>query len=584
MNESIPGGRVAHLPPPHLNLVERLAWRARNQPDELAMVELRGMRGETDKATYARLDARARAIAFQLKSIGNQGDRVLLVMGNCLDYVVGFLACAYARRVAVNLPVPRRAKHLDRLAHVVADCGAEVLLTSGPEAKELTASVAADLRLDFLTVLRLDWLLAIPDEDWQPVAPASKDVCLLQYTSGSTSAPRGVVVTHDNLMFNCAQIQYGFGLTAEDRALSWLPLYHDMGLILGVLTPIFAGFPVVLADPLSFVKRPDLWLRAISDYRITFTGGPNFAYDLCADAASYADLSGIDLSCWNVALNGAEPIRATTLERFNAALAPLGWAPTCMQPSYGLAENTLAVSTKIPATEPTVVEIDVAALRQSQVCAPRGDSPSRRLVSSGRILAGTMVKIVDPETGHPVGPDRVGEIWLTGRSVAKGYWGRDIQTEEVFAARLPGDPARYLRTGDLGFCRDDELFVVGRLKDLVIVHGANHYPQDLEETAEGAHPAVRSHFVAVFAEEREDREALIVVAEIRREAERGLDPRDVGQRIALAITREHEVSVDAVFLARCGEVPKTTSGKIQRSLCRELLRQGGLALHGALEK
>lgn len=571
------------IPPSHCTIVDRLEWHSRNQPDRIAIAELRDLCRPGDTATFAQLDARARAVAARLETLSARGDRVLLVMGNHLDYVVGFFACAYANRVAVNLLVPRGEKHLKRLAHVAGDCDAKVLLTAGREANNLLPRVASDPVLAELKTVLVD---QVPPEEaagWHGHSRSSGEPCLLQYTSGSTSAPRGVVVTHDNLVFNCGQIERGFGFTAKDRGLSWLPLYHDMGLILGVLTPLFVGFPVLLTDPLSFVKRPDRWLRAISDYRITYSGGPNFTYDLGAGSAPDFDGAELDLSTWRVALNGAEPIRSSSLERFDAAFADRGWSPASMQPAYGLAEATLVVSSKAPNTAPAIANVDVKALTRTFARTPQDGSKARLLVSSGRIFDGTTVQIVDPETGQSLGPDRVGEIWLSGRSVAGGYWNKDALTNDIFRARIPGDPANYLRTGDLAFRRDEDLFVVGRLKDVLIVHGVNHYPQDLEETVERAEPAVRPHFVAVFSEERDEHEAIVVVAEIRREAEVGLDAKVVAHRIAHAISREHEIAVDSVLLAKYGEVPKTTSGKIQRSLCRELVQKNLLAVHESLD-
>lgn len=564
--------------------------RAAERPGDLALFELAAMERVHSPLTYADLDRRIRAVAARLQAVTEPGDRVLLVMPNDLTYIIGFFACAYAGCVAVNLLPATKPKHVARVAHVARDCEARAIFASGARAEGLRARLMEVAALRELAWLRVDEIPEAAARDWRPFSPDGESLCYLQYTSGSTGDPRGVMVSHGNLAAQCAYMVEAFGFTPEDRGLNWMPLYHDLGLIIGVLLPLYTGFPAALTDPLSFIKHPDRYLRAISDHRISFAGGPNFCFDLCMDVVRPGELEGIDLSCWAVALNGAEPLRARTLERFAERFGHLGWRAEAMQPTYGLAEFTLVVATSPRGAGPVVRTLDADALGQGEVQDAGERSRLHRAVSSGRPGPGCSVAVVDPDTGSPQGPGRVGEIWVNGPSIALGYWSRPELSEETFRARLPGDPRPWLRTGDLGFVEDGEVFITGRHKDVVIVAGANHYPQDIEETVEAAHPALRPHFSTVFADLREDRERLVVVAEIRRAvaqadpAEGGLDEAlldELAARIFRDVAREHEIQVDEVHLVHHGQVPKTTSGKLQRWTCRNRLREGELRVHAA---
>jgi acyl-CoA synthetase (AMP-forming)/AMP-acid ligase II/acyl carrier protein len=354
----------------------------------------------------------------------------------------------------------------------------------------------------------------------------------------------------------------------------WLPLYHDMGLIGNVLQPLYVGARAVLLSPLTFLQRPALWLAAVARYRATTSGGPNFAYDLCARKVGEEEKAGLDLSSWSVAFNGAEPVRAETVERFAAAFAPCGFRRAAFFPCYGLAEATLFVTGGAPGAGPVIRPVDAAALERHQVADAPPGAPGRALVGCGRAAAGQAVRIVDPESGAPCAPGRVGEVWVAGPSVAAGYWGRPEETARTFGARLAGE-GPFLRTGDLGFLADGELFVTGRRKDLIILRGRNHYPQDLERTAEASHPALRPGCGAAFGVDRDGEERLVILQEVERSA---ADPAGIADAVRRAVAGEHEVAVEEVVLVRSGTVLKTSSGKVRRAACRAAYLAGELAV------
>ncbi|WP_067176332.1 non-ribosomal peptide synthetase [Microtetraspora niveoalba] len=514
------------------------------------------------KITYGELDCLTQTYAAHLADLA-EGRPVLLLYPPGLDYVIALLACLRAGVVPVPAyPPTARRSALDRLSAMVADTGATLALTTAIGRTRLQRR-AAD-RPELLKLHTPDvesWLtgpdVAYPDED-----PVPGDLALLQYTSGSTSLPRGVRLTHANLLHNSSVISRAFGTSPEMRAVSWLPLHHDMGLIGGILQTVYCGGTIALMSPADFVMDPVRWLRLISDTRATISGGPNFAYDLCVAKISPEDLADLDLSCWEVAFNGAEPISAATLDRFAAAMAGCGFRAESFTPCYGLAESTLMVTCKPYGSAPALTVV------------PRdGGSGHLTLVSSGVPPLGDRLAIVDPVAGTSAGDGREGEIWVAGPSVSEGYLG---VPDDGFTGRLTSEPeVRYLRTGDLGFVRDGQLFVTGRLKDLVIIRGRNHYPRDLEQTAGQAHPALRPGGGAAFAVHGDGTERLVIVHEVDGRTPAQELPAVVAA-VRAAITETHEVSPGEVVLIRAGSLPKTTSGKVQRRECRRRLLEGDL--------
>jgi amino acid adenylation domain-containing protein len=519
---------------------------------------------ETARLSYRDLDRRARAAGARLAQTVEPGERAVLLFPPGLDFIAAFFACLYSGVVAVPTYPPNLKRDLSRLRAILRDAAPQVVLAPAE-----TVARAEGLLPDFPA---LRWL-ALPESgeeagDWRAPAVGPETLAFLQYTSGSTGDPKGVVVTHGNLLANEALIQQTFAQTESSVVVSWLPLYHDMGLIGGVLQPLYAGSRCILMSPVAFLQRPRRWLEAISRHRATTSGGPDFAYDLCVRKIPPEQRGGLDLSSWDVAFNGAEPVRAATLERFASAFAGCGFRRAAFRPCYGLAEATLLVAGAAAGTGPSVLTVDAAALAAHRAAPAGAGSPGGvDLAGSGVPGSGVTLAVVDPETLVPCAGGEVGEIWVRGPSVAQGYWRRAEETERTFAARFAGTgEGPFLRTGDLGFLWKGEVYVTGRRKDLIILRGRNLYPQDIEETAGRSAPALRPGCCAAFAVDHGGEERLVVVQEMDRSASRDL--RQVADAVRGAVAEEHAAEVFAVVLVRTGGVPRTTSGKVQRQACR----------------
>ncbi|MEV5442094.1 amino acid adenylation domain-containing protein [Streptomyces sp. NPDC052644] len=516
--------------------------------------------------TFPQLHDRARSLGALLADRIAPGERVLVLLPSGLDYVAAFLGCLYAGVVAVPLYPPEGGAHAARLRAVLADCAPAAALVPASFLERPEASAAG---LAGLPLIAADGELPDPG-DWRRPRTTGDTPAFLQYTSGSTATPKGVVVTHRNLVANSRQIRRRFGSGPDTPVVSWLPPYHDMGLIGGILQPVFAGAPATLMSPMSFITRPLRWLRLISERGARISGGPDFAYDLCVDRIPEHDLEGLDLSHWDIAFNGAEPVRAATLERFTARMAPYGFRRGAFLPCYGLAEATLLVSGEVLGDREPAETFSADSLAPGERPAP--DPAGLPVVDCGPAAEELTVAIADPRSGAPCPPGTVGEIWVSGDNVAAGYWGRE--DDGTFGAVLPDDGRRYLRTGDLGFLRDGRLHVTGRSKDLIVVRGRNHYPQDLERTALDAHPTLRRGAAAFSLDE-----SICLVLETST-AHRPGEAAEVTSAVRARLAREHGVTPGAVLLVRPGRLPRTTSGKIQRSRARALLAAGELeAVH-----
>ncbi len=564
-------------------LVGVLRARALEQPDRRAYTFLLDGESREVHLTYGELDRQARAIAAHLQALDAAGERALLIYPPGLQYAAAFFGCLYAGAAAVPVYPPRPNRPDARIRSILTDARARIVLTTSAILPAVERLLGGEAGIHCLATDGLDLDAA---DAWRQPALAGDSLAFLQYTSGSTSAPKGVMVSHGNLVHNERLIQRAFRLTAESVVVGWLPLYHDMGLIGNLLQPLWAGCPCVLMSPVDFLQRPRRWLAALSRYGGTVSGGPNFAYDLCARKVSGADLEGLDLSRWAVAFNGAEPVRAETLERFAAVFAPCGFRREALYPCYGLAEATLFVSGGAVGEPPVVRRFRAAELARHRVAAAAPRDESRLLVASGRPVPGPdgqKVVIVDPETSRRCAEEEVGEIWLRGPSVAGGYWGRPELTESAFRASTAEGEGPFLRTGDLGFRHRGNLYVAGRLKDLIIIRGRNHYPQDIEVTVEKSHPALRPGCSAAFAVEAGGEERLVVVQEVRREA-RHADFSEVLDAIRRAVAEEHEVQLLAAVLIRTATLAKTSSGKVRRQACREAYLSGELAVVAAWEQ
>jgi 8-amino-7-oxononanoate synthase/acyl carrier protein len=562
--------------PPLTNLVDVLRYWSHEIPDEVAFYFTDGESSE-ERLTYAQFDRRARAIAAHLQTLGMEGERALLLYPPGLDFVTAFFGCLYAGATAVPAYPPRRNRNMTRIQAISDDARAKCALTLSEVVDRTEGLLDETPNLQSLAWVSTDKVENSLADTWRPTKIGSQQLAMLQYTSGSTGTPKGVMLSHACLMNNCKLIMAGFEPTRDGAGCSWLPTYHDMGLVGGVLKAIVIGRPSVLMSPMTFLQKPIRWLQTISKYKITISGGPNFAYDLCVQKVTDDQLAGIDLSSWELAFNGAEPVRPDTIDEFSKKFAKVGFRREAFYPCYGMAETTLIVTGGKKHEPPVLRTFNGKALDQKHVEFAEPHQPGARvLVGSGQALPEEEVIVVDPDTHVRLPDDRIGEIWVISPSVGLGYWQKKEATEQTFQARLSNEPTKgpYLRTGDLGFVLDGELFVTGRLKDLIIVRGVNRYPQDIEITAEKSNPRVIQSGVAAFAVDLQGRERLIIVAEVERA--RNVDWNETIAAIRRDVTAEHELPPDAVVLVRYGSIPKTSSGKIQRHACREEFLEGQL--------
>lgn len=549
-------------------LIELLRQRALEKPAGADFVFLTDGENQEIALSYKELDQRARIVATWLEPLVKPGERVLLIYPPGLEYLCAFFGCLYAGAIAVPAYPPSRHRAPARLESIIADATPSVALTTQPILARVLASFPQSHLLAGMhwgATDTFDWTV---DLDWKQPDISEDDLAFLQYTSGSTGAPKGVMLTHKNLLHNAALVHEACSHTTSERYVSWLPTFHDMGFMAGILQPIYGGFPVTLMSPTSFLQRPLLWLQAISRYQATTSGGPNFAYDLCVRKIRQEERDQLDLSSWTVAFNGAEPIRWDTLQRFGATFASCGFRTESFYPCYGLAEATLMVSGDRKAAVPITRKVSARALEQNRIVDHgEPDKDQRILVSSGRTRLDQILAVVNPDTLDQCAVGEVGEICVSGSSVARGYFNRPAETAEVFGLRLPKLADQpFLRTGDLGFIQDAELFITGRIKDLIIIRGRNHYPQDLELTVEQCDEALRPGCGAAFSVDIEGEERLIIVQEV--DQRKNPDPEALLDDIRRAIAEEHEIDVHAVVLIQLGSIAKTTSGKVQRHLCR----------------
>ncbi|MBF6334875.1 fatty acyl-AMP ligase [Nocardia abscessus] len=596
------------------------AWAA-THPHEPAFTELRFRVREPVPVTltYAELHAAAGALAARLRQESALGDRVAILCAHGVDYAVAFLACLYSNRVAVPLFPAAGARNRDRLHAVLADARPTLSLLS---AHDETTAPALGPALGRILALpaRLaapEWNAAgqiVPTAQSVPAAagvtdpaaryggsgparfvapgtgslaldgavidPVSHEPAYLQYTSGSTKSPAGVRVTHENLATALTQLGNAVSTAADRPIVTWLPFFHDMGLILGLSLPLFLGVHGITLAPAEFVKRPVRWLRAISDYRAGTTGCPNFGLKLAVTGTTPAERAGLNLAGLDIVLNGSEPVRADALTEFTETFGPYGFRHHAHTPGFGLAEATLTVTVCDQNEAPVWHRFDRAALAEGRAVALPEEAPDSRggvaLVGCGAPV-GQELRIVDPVNGTVLPAGHVGEIWVSGSNVCDGYFGRPDATEEIFGATLPGSVVRWLRTGDLGFQHEDQLYIAGRRKDVIVVDGRNHYPADIEATVQACAAEVRPGHVTAFGHDDGLREDLVVVAELVTTG--GCDPTELfalARRIRTAVASIHEVMPGAVLLVEPGRIPKTSSGKLRRGECRARYLAGHL--------
>ncbi len=562
--------------------VELLRRRAVHQPAKIGLTFLQD--GETEKAnlTYEELDARARAIAATLQKLQARGERALLIYPPGLDFIAALFGCFYAGVIAVPAYPPHLNRPLPpRLKAIIDNAQVTLVLTTASLQSNLEKRWTDASSLEGLRWIATETLDLESADEWRDPEVDASTIAFLQYTSGSTSTPKGVMVSHGNLLHNEGMIKTAFEHGEEAIFVVWLPLYHDMGLIGNVLQSIYIGGRAILMAPASFLQSPFRWLQAISRYKAHTSGGPNFAYDLCVDKISEEQRATLDLSSWTLAFNGAEPINHRTLDRFSSYFEPCGFRREAFYPCYGLAEATIFVSGGERSAAPIMHTFDAEAIARRELVetAPQ-DTGTRTFVGCGNSRPGEEVAIVDPESLVKLGDSQIGEIWVAGPHIALGYWQQPEASEcafEGYIAQTGEGP--FLRTGDLGFIKNGEVYINGRLKDLIIIRGRNYYPQDIEWSVEQAHPGLRSGCVAAFSVDVDGRERLIVTAEVDRHFRSGsVDEAVIG--IRERIGEEHELEVFAVELLKFGKIPRTTSGKIQRHACRADYLAGKLDVVG----
>lgn len=546
-------------------MADMLRARARRTPDAEAFVWLGNGEREDARTTFGELDRRARAITSLLLKADWTGKPVLLAYASGIDLLAALFGCFNVGSIAVVAPLPG-SQTTDRLRLIAADSGAIGLLTVSSLVRKAQEETLAGLR-----VLATDELGETDKPETEPrSAPDPNDLAMLQYTSGSTASPRGVMLTHANLMANLRAQAQATEIREGETALSWLPFHHDMGLFGFGLFPIYAGLRCVLMPPVAFLKRPIRWLEAISRHRAVLSAGPCFAFDLAARRSTAEQRAALDLSCWRVAVCGGEMVRPATLETFADVFAPAGFRRSALAPAYGLAESTLLAASVRAERGFAIQSVDRLLLLGGRAAPPLNPDRERRLIACGCPWPDHEAIIVDPVSRTARDRGDVGEIWLRGPSVSQGYWGRAAENPPLFDARLAGeDSSGWLRTGDVGFASEDGLVVTGRRKDLIIVRGANFDPLDLELAAETSHTAFAAGGAAAFSFDDTEGEKVVIASEVERAAMKSLDADEVVASVAAVMSATFGLTLHDLVLLKSGALPRTTSGKVQRHLCRE---------------
>jgi acyl-CoA synthetase (AMP-forming)/AMP-acid ligase II len=560
-------------------LIELLRNRAIQKSNRHAYTFLIDGKHESEPLTYGELDRQARAIAALLQKYKAKGERALLLYPQGLEVVAAFCGCLYAGVIAIPVPPPesgRLKRTLPRLRSIVKDAEASFALTTGA-----ILSLVENVQDEFPEFDQMHWIDTEKSdlelaEQWEDPNLDPHDLAYLQYTSGSTATPKGVMLSHYNLMFHASYLQKACGYDRHSVSVTWMPYFHDYGLVEGIMVPLYNGTPCYLMSPFAFIKRPVQWLRNMSKYGGTHSQAPNFAYDLCVRKVKPKDIDELDLGSWQAAGNAAEPINPKVMEDFVDTFRKCGFKWEAFAPSYGLAEDTLLVSTKPRGTKPVFCTVQAAAIEKDKIvlAKPNDEDNSRTIAGCGKLVCDTKVAIVRPDALTRCAPDEVGEIWVSDPSVAQGYWRRLEETERTFRAYIKDTgEGPFLRTGDLGFIHEGEIYITGRIKDLIIIRGTNHYPQDLEWSVQQLHPALRPDYGAAFSIDADGEEKLVIVQEVERRTE-DLDPDKLIADIRQEIAEQHELQVYAIVLAKSGTILKTASGKIQRRACRASFLSG----------
>ena len=559
----------------NFTIVNSMQEHALQKPDEIAFRYINSIDDDGETLSYLELYNESRAVANFIKGIAEPGSCILLFFPPGIEYVKAFYGCLMAGMIAVPLYPPRKNAKSNRVVKVVESCGTTVALTTVSELEGVSEAWSVQNteghHLDFYSLENVKYS---GKENLDEYQVSGDDVAFLQYTSGSTGAPKGVTITHNNIIANLEHLSLMSGGCPEDIFVNWLPLFHDLGLITAILWPVFLGAPSTLMAPATFVREPSIWLKAINKYRGSMCGAPNFAYDLCSKKVSDADMEGLDLSCWRVAYNAAEPVRARTLSQFTERFSNIGFKSEAFYPGYGMAEATVLITGGKSDCPPVVLNADKQALSENKIELSTEEESTAKLVGCGTALPPHDVRVVDPESGKVLQDGHVGEIWFSGPSVSIGYWKKEELNRVTFEqTAIEEDMERqgYLRTGDLGVMYEGELFVTGRMKDLIILKGKNFYPQDIELSAAESNSAIRPGQIAAFSISDAGREQLVVVAELDRNSFKKVDKSAVIHGVRENVFADHEINVDRVILLKPYTIPMTSSGKIQRKQTKSML-------------
>ena len=552
-------------------LAEILQMRAIETPEETAYIFLKDGEEDEERITYTELDKAANFVAHRLLAMNMKGERALMLFPPGLEFVKALFGCFYAGVIAVPAYPPRKNRSLERIKTLVVDSGSRVVISTADISQSTERSFSDLEELKSMQWLVMDDMGTATHHDTRPSQPLPTDVALLQYTSGSTGTPKGVMVTHRNIVRNADFIRRSFSLSRKSVSVTWLPNFHDMGLIDGVCDPVYVGYPGILIPPVAFIQKPFRWLKAITKYKGTHSGAPNFAFDHCVDGISEEEKQQLNLSSLSTLYCGAEPIRKSTFDRFIAAFHHQGFKANMLYPCYGMAETTLIIAGPSAGRGPVSLSVSGNALEQNRIEPIAETEPDARfLVGVGHPWIDTKVKIVHPEKLTLCKDDEVGEIWVNGSIVTAGYWNKPEITENTYSAKIQSEPElKYMRTGDLGFFHQGELYITGRLKDMIIIRGSNYYPQDIEFVAEASHIALRANASAAFSVEVNNEEKLVIVVEVERTAIKDLNVDEVCDAIRQQIAEEFELEVYGIQLLRTASILKTSSGKIQRKACQE---------------
>ncbi|CAM4396311.1 hypothetical protein BAMA_03625 [Bacillus manliponensis] len=559
----------------YYSLIDLLNSNAAKNPDKVAFNYLIGDEDEIS-ISFEQLVMDSKRIAAYLQNEGLSGKQALIMYPPGLEYIKAFLGCLYAGVIAVPVYPPTLSRNMDRIRSILIDASTNIIFTTSQLHSKIAKHFSEEISAMDIKWICIDESLLPQADQWTQPDINGESIAFLQYTSGSTSAPKGVMVSHQNILYNEKMIQKAFNNDENTIVFGWLPLYHDMGLIGNVLQPLFLGGTSILMSPIDFLKKPFRWLQAISKYKATVSGAPNFAYDLCVKKVTEEQKTLIDLSSWKVAYNGAEPVRYETLKKFSAEFENCGFKEESFYPCYGMAEATLFISGGVTNKKSIIKYFDSKALRDNKVQETRECNESIALVSCGTTHLEQKIKIVNPDTYNTCSKNEIGEIWVNGVNVANGYFGTGDNAN--FRGRISGEnSAKYLKTGDLGFINDGQLYITGRLKDLIILRGKNYYPQDIELTTEKAHIGIKDGCSAAFSITEENEERLVIVAEIERAfrpRESGypndkLDAKNVLTHIRQKVMEEHGAQPYCICLIKTGTIPKTSSGKIQRNACKQ---------------